>query len=218
MEKYRPKIILNAAVSIDGKLATMTGESKLSSKEDLTRLHKLRSKVDAIIVGKNTVLKDNPLLTVRFSKGKNPIRIILDSNGVIPKNSKILQTSSKIPTIIAVRKKIPKHNIKKLQKFPVEIIYAGNTSVKLTTLLKQLLKKNIDSILVEGGGNVHGQFIKSQLFDELFLTITPKIIGGSDSTSFVEGWGIKKISKSPKLHLKSSHRLKNDMVLHYVKM
>ena len=83
MEKFKPYIILSAAISIDGKIATRTGDSKLSSDKDLDRLHKLRTKVDAIIIGKNTLVRDNPLLTVRYSKGKNPIRIILDSKGEI---------------------------------------------------------------------------------------------------------------------------------------
>ncbi|MEK0336502.1 MAG: dihydrofolate reductase family protein, partial [Nitrosopumilus sp.] len=90
MEKSKPYVILSAATSIDGKIATRTGDSKLSSKQDSVRLHKLRSKVDAILVGKNTVFRDNPLLTVRYTKGKNPIRIVLDSKGTISKKSKIL--------------------------------------------------------------------------------------------------------------------------------
>ena len=93
-EKYNPKIILSAAISIDGKIATKTGDSKLSSKKDLTRLHRLRSQVDAILVGKNTVKQDDPLLTVRYVKGKNPIRIVLDSHGTILKESKILNDES----------------------------------------------------------------------------------------------------------------------------
>ena len=95
MEKSRPKITISSAISIDGKISSKSNDSKLSSNEDLKRLHKLRSVYDAILVGKNTVLKDNPLLTVRFTKGKNPIRIILDSRGEIPKESKILITSKK---------------------------------------------------------------------------------------------------------------------------
>ncbi len=102
MGKSKPYVILSAATSVDGKIATRTGDSNLSSRQDKVRLHKLRSKVDAILVGKNTVLLDNPLLTVRYTRGKNPIRIILDSKGTISKKSKILQTSNKIPTIIAV--------------------------------------------------------------------------------------------------------------------
>ena len=90
MEKYNPYVILSAAISIDGKISTRTKDSKLSSKEDSIRLHKLRSKVDAILIGKNTLLHDDPLLTVRHTKGKNPIRIILDSKGTISMNSKII--------------------------------------------------------------------------------------------------------------------------------
>jgi len=94
MEKSKPYVILSAAISVDGKIATRTGDSKLSSKQDSIRLHKLRSKVDAILVGKNTVLRDNPLLTVRYTRGKNPIRIVLDSKGIISKKSKILKNTS----------------------------------------------------------------------------------------------------------------------------
>ena len=106
MAKFNPHVILSAAISIDGKISTRMGDSKLSSKEDSVRLHKLRSKVDAILIGKNTLLQDNPLLTVRYTKGKNPIRIILDSKGTIPINSKIIKTSNEISTIIVVSKKI----------------------------------------------------------------------------------------------------------------
>ena len=81
MEKSRPRVILSGAISVDGKIATSKNDSKLSSQKDIQRLHKLRSSVDAILIGKNTVSRDNPLLTVRHVKGKNPIRIILDSKG-----------------------------------------------------------------------------------------------------------------------------------------
>ena len=128
MEKSNMHIILSAAISIDGKISTRTNDSKLSSQEDSTRLHKLRSKVDAILIGKNTMLQDDPLLTVRHTKGKNPTRIILDSKGTISKNSKIIRTSDKIPTIIAVSKKISKANLSKLKKLPVEIICLLYTS------------------------------------------------------------------------------------------
>lgn len=218
MEKSRPKIILSAAVSIDGKIATRNGESKLSSKQDLIRLHKLRSKVDAIVVGKNTVIRDNPLLTVRFVKGKNPTRIVLDSNGNLPKNSKILKTSHQVPTIVAVSKNIPRKNLAKLERFPVKIISTGTKTIQLKNLLRQLSKQKIQRVLVEGGGTINWQFIKEGLFDELLLTITPHLIGGHQSINLIEGLGFQSISKSPKLRLKSVHRLKNDIVLNYVKM
>ena len=218
MEKSRPHVILSGAISIDGKIATKTNDSKLSSQKDFERLHKLRSNVDAILVGKNTVSRDNPLLTVRHVKGKNPIRIVLDSKGTIPKTSKILQSSNKVPTIIAVSKKITRKNLVKLEKFPVEIICTGNDSVNLKSLLKKLSQKKIKTILVEGGGTVNWEFVKQGLFDEVILTLSPFLIGGEDSTSYLRGTGFNKISNSPNLRLKSVKRLKNHLVLHYVKL
>ena len=108
MGRFRPHVIFSAATTLDGKLATRTGDSKLSSKSDKNRVHKLRSKVDAILIGKNTAKLDDPLLSAHNAKKKNPMRIILDSNATISTNSKILKTSSKISTIIVVSKKAKK--------------------------------------------------------------------------------------------------------------
>jgi len=218
MEKSRPYVILSAAISIDGKIATKTGDSKLSSKQDSIRLHKLRSKVDAILVGKNTVAIDDPLLTVRHTKGKNPIRIVLDSKGTLSDKSKILQTSDKIKTIIVVSKKITKSNNNKLSKFPVELIVTGESSVNIKSLLRKLSAKKIKTILVEGGGTINWEFIKQNIFDELIVTLSPFLIGGNNAISLVGGQGFDKISKSPNLRLKSVKRLKNHLVLHYVKV
>jgi len=218
MEKFNPKIILSAAISIDGKIATRSGDSKLSSKRDLTRLHKLRSKVDAIIIGKNTVYKDDPLLTVRYSKGKNPIRIILDSCGTISNKSKILQTSNKVKTIIVVTKKITKKNLQKLKKFSVEIMVVGENQVNIKLLIKILNKRKIKTILLEGGGTINWEFIKNNLVDEFFITITPYILGGKDAITLVQGEGFDKITKSQKLRLNEIKRLENDLFLHYSKL
>ena len=218
MEKSNIHVILSAAISIDGKISTRTNDSKISSKEDSIRLHKLRSKVDAILIGKNTLLQDDPLLTVRHTKGKNPIRVILDSKGTIPITSKIIKTSSEIPTIIVVSKKITDKNLLKLKKLPVEIIVSGENSVNLKLLMKKLSTKKIKTILVEGGGTVNWEFIKNNIFNELIVTLSPYLIGGNDSISFVEGKGFAKITNSPKLKLKSIKRLKNYLVLNYTKV
>ena len=218
MEKSRPHVILSAAISIDGKIATRIGDSKLSSKKDKIRIHKLRSTVDAILVGKNTVHRDDPLLTVRYAKGKNPIRIILDSSGTINVNSKILQTSGKVPTIIAVSKKISKSNLQKLKKFPVEIIITGENSVNIKSLMNNLNKRKIKTILVEGGGTVNWQFIQNNLFDEILITIAPFIIGGTNAITFVQGRGFDKITQSPRLRLNVIKKLENSLILHYTKV
>ena len=218
MVKFNPKIILSAAMSIDGKIATVTGESKLSSKKDLIRLHKLRSQVDAILIGRNTVARDDPLLTVRFSKGKNPLRIILDSRGTISEKSKILQTSHKVNTIIVASKKISNKNLQKLKNFPIEIIIAGEKEVDVNLLVKILRKRKIKTVLLEGGGTINWEFIKNNLVDEFLITLTPLILGGKKAITLVQGEGFSKISKSSKLRLKRITRLENELVLNYIKL
>lgn len=218
MEKSNPKIILSAAISIDGKLATVSGDSQLSSKKDLVRLHQLRSKIDSILIGKNTLIKDDPALTVRFSKGKNPVRIILDSDGIISNKSKILKTSNQVKTIIVVSEKISKKNFNRLKKFPIDLLIIGKNQVDIKSLIKKIKKMKIKSILLEGGGTLNWEFVKNNLVDEYFITITPFILGGKNSISLVEGKGFEKISKSPNLLLKSVKRLENNLVLHYIKV
>ena len=215
MESFRPHVIFSAAITLDGKLATRTGDSKLSSKKDKIRVHKLRSKVDAILIGKNTVEIDDPLLSVHNIRKKNPIRIILDSNATIHTNSKILRTCSRIPTIIAVSKKAPKKNLQKLEKFPVQVIVCGNYTVNIKKLLGILKKKGIKNILVEGGGTTNWAFVKGNLVDEAIITITPYLVGGTNATTLVDGDGFSTIAKSVKLKLKNTTKTKNEVILYY---
>ena len=218
MAKSRPHVILSAAISVDGKIATKTGDSNLSSKIDKIRVHKLRSKVDAILIGQNTLRRDDPILSVRYAKGRNPIRIILDSRGKISSKSKIIKTCNKIPTILAVSKNISNKNLQRLKKYPLEIIVTGENKVNLKQLLKQLEKRKIKKLLLEGGGTVNWEFIKQGLFDEIIVTVTPFLIGGTKSISLVQGLGFSKISKSTKLKLKKIKQQQNELVLHYTKL
>jgi len=215
MVKSRPWVILSAAMSLDGKIASKNGDSKLSSKQDKVRIHKIRSKVDAILVGSNTVKRDNPKLSVRYVKGKNPIRIILDSKGTISSNSKIVRTSKKIPTILAVSKKATKKNILKLKKNSIEVIVTGENRINIKNLLKKLAIKKIKTILVEGGGTVNWEFIKEGLVDEIIITVSPYLIGGINAISLVEGEGFSKVHQSPKLKLKKITQIGNEVILHY---
>jgi len=215
MESFRPRVIFSAAITLDGKLATRSGDSKLSSKKDKIRVYKLRSKVDAILIGKNTVKIDDPLLSVHNIKKKNPIRIILDSNATIRTSSRILKTCSKIPTIIVVTKKAQKKNLQKLEKFPVQIVVCGNNTVSIKKLLAALKKKGIKKILVEGGGTTNWAFVKENLVDEAIITITPYLVGGIDATTLVDGDGFSTITKSIRLKLKNVKKMKNEVVLHY---
>ena len=215
MGRFRPHVIFSAAITLDGKLATRTGDSKLSSKADKNRVHRLRSKVDAILIGKNTAKLDDPILSVHHVKKKNPIRIILDSNATIRSSSRILRTSSKIPTIIAVGRQVSKKNLRRLEKFPIQIITCGKYRVNIKKLLETLRKQGIKKILVEGGGSTNWTFVKESLVDEMIITITPYLVGGMAATTLVDGDGFSTIAKSIKLKLKNVTKIKNEVILHY---
>jgi 2,5-diamino-6-(ribosylamino)-4(3H)-pyrimidinone 5'-phosphate reductase len=213
MAKSRPYIIISAAMSIDGKLATRTGRSNLSSKKDLIRVHKLRKSADAILVGKNTISVDDPLLTVRYVKGKNPIRIILDSKANLSTKYKIIETAKKVPTILVVSENSPGKVDGFIAK-GVEIIRCGKNKIDLKKLLEILGKKGIKRIVVEGGGTTNWYFFKEKLVDEIVVTITPYVLGGKAAISLVEGDGFKEISDSFKLQ--KIKKLQNELVLHYI--
>ena len=216
MEKSRPYVILSAAMSIDGKIATRTLQSKLSSTKDLARVHKLRKNADAILIGKNTVFADNPLLTVRHVMGKNPVRVILDSRASISLTSRIVRTAKKICTIVIVSKKASKKNIERLEEKGVNVIVCGQNKIDLKELLTILQNRGIHKILLEGGGITNWSFLKERLVDEIIVTITPFVLGGKNAVSLVEGLGFDKISKSPMFRLKKIIMMKNEVVLHYV--
>jgi 2,5-diamino-6-(ribosylamino)-4(3H)-pyrimidinone 5'-phosphate reductase len=213
MVKSRPYVILSAAMSIDGKIASRTGRSNLSSKKDLVRVHRLRKTVDAIVVGKNTINVDNPLLTVRYVKGKNPIRVILDSKGSLSPKSKVIETAKKIPTILVVSENASRKTERFVSK-GVQVIRCGNSRIDLKKLLEILGKKGIKRIVVEGGGTTNWYFFKEKLVDEIAITITPYILGGTTATSLVGGIGFAEIPKSYKL--KNIEKIQNEIVLHYV--
>ena len=215
MGRFRPHVIFSAAITLDGKLATRTGDSKLSSKADKNRVHKLRGKVDAILIGKNTAKLDDPILSVHNTKEKNPIRIILDSNATLQNNSRILRTSSKIPTIIVVGERASKKNLQRLEKLPVRIIVCGKHRIDIKKLLIVLRKQGIKKILVEGGGETNWSFVKENLTDEVIITITPYLVGGITATTLVDGAGFSTIVKSTKLKLKSVRKMNNEIILHY---
>jgi len=215
MENSKPKIVLSAAITLDGKISQKNKKVVLSSKSDKIRVHKLRSKFDAILIGKNTVEQDNPLLTVRHVEGKNPIRIILDSRGTIKNTSKIIKTAKNVPTIIVTSKLVSKRNLDRLTNFPLDVIVCGTKQVNIVKLSNILYKKGIKKILLEGGGTLNLSFLKNNLIDEIIITITPFVLGSKNSINLFEGTLLKSIKNSPTLKLKSFHKNKNEIILNY---
>jgi 2,5-diamino-6-(ribosylamino)-4(3H)-pyrimidinone 5'-phosphate reductase len=214
------QVIVNSAMTVDGKIATHQGDSAISSKDDLIRVHKLRDSVDGIIVGISTVLADNPRLTIRLGrnqpKEKHLTRIIIDSMGRIPLDSQILRTASKIKTIVAVTKLAHINVRRKIKKTGAIVIVAGTNTVDLKRVLWTIQKMGIKKILVEGGGEINWSLFSLGIVNELIVTIAPKIVGGRQATTLVEGEGYSRVSQGLKLQLKKV-RMQNsgELVLHY---
>jgi len=179
----------------------------------LVRVHNLRKSVDAILIGKNTVNVDNPSLTVRHVKGKNPIRIILDPNGSLSLKSKVIRTAKKTPTILVVSENASK-NVEKFVAKGAQVIRCGKKTINIKKLLQILGKRGIKRIVVEGGGTTNWYFFKEKLVDEIIITVTPYVLGGNTAVSLVEGVGFENISNSFKL--KKIKKIQNELVLHYV--
>lgn len=215
MANSKPKVTLSAAITLDGKIGQKNKQIVLSSKADKIRVHKLRSKSDAILVGKNTVEQDDPLLTVRYAKGKNPIRIILDSHGTIKNTSKIIKTCKRVPTIIVTCEIISKPNLNRLRKLPLDVIICGKTQVNLTKLLPVLSKKGIKTVLLEGGGTLNRSFLKKNLIDEMIIALTPYVLGSKNTVSLFEGLSFPSLKIKFPLKLKNIQKNGNEIILNY---
>lgn len=207
----KPYVILNAAMTLDGKIATATGSSKISGKKDLIRVHKLRREVDGIMVGINTVLVDNPRLTahkVNAPLEDNPTRIIIDSKGRTPLDYKVLNNDA--PTIIAMANNYESHFNK-----DTEVFKSGTDKVDLKELMKYLYNKGIKTIMLEGGSTLNFSMLKDNLIDEVRICIGPMIVGGSNAKTLFDGEGFDDMSLATKLELTNSINLDKDLILIY---
>lgn len=193
IEHKKPFVVLKAAMTLDGKIATATGQSKWITNETSRAYgYKLRDIYDGIMVGINTVIEDNPMLTARVDGGKNPIRIVVDSSLKIDINVNVVQDKS-AKTIVATTDKADKDKILKLQAQDVDVIVVDkdeNDKVDIEKLLDILGQQNICSILVEGGATLSGSFVAKKLVDKVYFFIAPKIIGGKEAKTPVAGTGI----------------------------
>ena len=180
-------------MTLDGKIATYTGHSQWITSDKARKLgHKLRDRYDAILVGIGTVLADNPELTTRLGeKSKNPVRIIIDSKARTPLDAKVV-CDGKAPTIIAVTHQAPKEKIEALQRLGVEVVILaeGPGGVDLEQLFTLLGKRNITSVLVEGGARINASVLAAGLVDKVYWFIAPKILGGQTAPSPVGGQGV----------------------------
>ncbi len=215
MVRYRPHIIMNAAMTLDGKITTVARDSQISSTKDLLRVHRLRSKVDAVMVGINTVLADDPMLTARRVNGKNPTRIIVDSKARIGLNSRIMRSCNKILTIIATSQKASRAKLQNIIAKGAIVIILGKNKVDLAKLLSILKDSGMKRILVEGGGEINWAMLANGFVDEVMVTVAPRIVGGRNAVTLVEGRGFAKVSKGIKLKLHEIAKNGNEIILFY---
>lgn len=216
----RPYVIINCAMSVDGKIALKTRQqTRISSDEDLKRVHELRESVDAILVGIGTVLSDNPSLLVKEKflgrkPIKQPIRVILDAKFRIPEEAEVLDGHSN--TIVFVSKGLEnKRSLKNAEVIGVNEEKEG--FLDLEEVLEILYSKGIKRILVEGGGTVIWEFVHKDLFDEIFVYIGSMIIGGKEAPTMAEGEGANSYEEIIKLKLVNVQRLGDGVLLHYRK-
>ena len=214
----RPWVILKSAVSLDGKIATRTGDSKwITGSKARAYAHRLRSRVDAILVGAETVRMDDPQLTVRPKKKgmRNPVRIIVSGKGSISTSAKIFNNAHKERVIYVANASLPLIRKKKLQKIGVEVLLVKyrKKKVDLPLLMDALGKMKITSIMIEGGSEISGNALKEKLVDKLIYFLAPKIIGGKNAPGPVGGQGISRIEDFIEVKEISIEKLGNDFVI-----
>ncbi len=216
--KKIPFVSLKAALSLDGKMATKTFSSRwISSFQTREYTQLLRGEHDAIMIGVQTLLMDNPKLTLRHPswKGKKQMRIILDSNLRIPTNSEILNTISKGKIIVFTKKPQTSPKVAILNKRGVEVISlsGSSTSISLKRVLAWLGKHEISSVLVEGGGHLHTSFLDQKLVDKVFISFSPKFIGGEKAPALFRGIGVKSVKNALQLRKVHTYQIENDIIL-----
>lgn len=209
-----PFVTLKFACSLDGKIATVGGESQwITCAESRRFSHHLRDINDAILVGVGTVLADNPSLTTRLVEGKNPVRVIVDSTARTPLDSKVV-TDKSARTLIATTSKALPDKISAFEACGVEVITAGDGErVDLKILMQELAQREITSVLVEGGGTIHFSMLNAGLVDKILAFVAPKIIGGANALTAVEGAGFAKLSDAVGLKNFTAEQLGNDILL-----
>ncbi|MFI5331314.1 MAG: bifunctional diaminohydroxyphosphoribosylaminopyrimidine deaminase/5-amino-6-(5-phosphoribosylamino)uracil reductase RibD [Desulfobaccales bacterium] len=214
----RPWVIAKAACSLDGKIATATGESQWIT-GDAARAygHRLRHRVDAILVGIDTVLADDPQLTTRLHRGRgqDPIRLVLDSRLRLPLTAKLLHLDSPAPTWVACTAAAPKDNIRAIKDLGAEVLVFDSEAgrVPLKPLLELLGRQQVESLLVEGGAEVLGACFDQGLVNQFYFFFAPKILGGREAPGVLGGEGVAQLKNVHQARDLAIRRIAPDLLI-----
>lgn len=210
-----PLVSLKAAMSLDGKIATPSRESKwITGVRARAEAHRLRARHDAVLTGVETVLADDPKLTVRMSRGSTPLRVVADSRARTPAAARLLTADGR-PPVIAVTRQAPQTRIRRLERAGAEIWVIGSSAgkVNLRSLMKRLGRRGIQSVLVEGGGTLAAGALAARLVDRVYFFVAPKLIGGADALTPVEGAGVQHLSQAWRIESVRVRRLGQDLLI-----
>jgi diaminohydroxyphosphoribosylaminopyrimidine deaminase/5-amino-6-(5-phosphoribosylamino)uracil reductase len=212
-----PLVILKAAMSLDGKLATRTGDSQwITGEQARRRVHELRNVVDAVVVGIGTVLRDDPMLTTRLGgqEGRDPLRVIVDSRGRLPVTARLLRSGSR-PVLVATSPRISRARLRTLEECGAEVtvLPPGEGGVSLPDLLRELGRREITSVMIEGGGRLATSALEAGIVDKLMLMLAPVLVGGKRAPMLLQGEGVEKLADALRVRHLTVERIGDDCVL-----
>lgn len=214
----RPFVTLKVAASLDGKIATRTGESRwITGETARRRVHQLRNEVDAVLVGIGTVLRDDPLLTTRLgiAEQRDPIRVIVDNLARLPLRANVVNRASTAPTILAVSQMAPRTKLEALEREGVQVIVVEDSPrrVSLERLMEALGKRGILSVMIEGGAEINASALREGIVDKVLFFVAPILIGGKSTPTAVGGEGIETLGQALRLRDVRVERFDDDILV-----
>jgi len=218
MTEKKPYVTMKAAMTLDGKIATHTGDSRgISGDASIQFAHQMRQDMMGIMVGIGTVLKDDPKLTTRltYSDGDSPRPIIVDSKGRLPLDAKVIKEHKKGQVILATTNQMDLIKMQTLEEMDVEVMVIPDLEgrVNLEILMSKLSERGIDSVLLEGGSELNASAIKFNIVDEIAIFVAPKIIGGGSAKTPIGGEGVRTIGEALPLDIVEVKMLSSDVFI-----
>jgi diaminohydroxyphosphoribosylaminopyrimidine deaminase/5-amino-6-(5-phosphoribosylamino)uracil reductase len=213
----RPWVIAKWAMTLDGKIATRTGSSQwISNPQSRAIVHRLRGRVDAIIVGRETARRDDPLLTARPPGPRTALRIVTDTRGTLASLSQLVRTAREVPLMVAVGGDVPERESKRLQLSGCEVLVCeGEThATRLASLLDELGRRRLTNVLVEGGSRILGTLLDSGEIDEVHTFIAPRLVGGAATAGPTAGEGVAQMSDAVLLESPDVQQIDDDIYVH----
>jgi diaminohydroxyphosphoribosylaminopyrimidine deaminase/5-amino-6-(5-phosphoribosylamino)uracil reductase len=210
-----PLVSLKTAMSLDGKIAAVSGQSRwITGERARSAAHRLRSVHDAVVVGVGTVLADDPRLTVRTARGKTPLRVVVDSRARTPPAARILAADERAP-ILAVTRQAPRARVERLRNAGAEVwsVRSRRGHVDLGSLMERLGDRAVQSAMIEGGGTLAAGALAAGIVDRVYFFIAPRIIGGAGAPTPVDGPGIARLASGWRLESVRVRRIGEDLLV-----